>query len=119
VDERSIVREQPAVAFIGNVKEYGTGFPILTLARPDDGLLDVCIIPCRDRRELAEMLLLVATGEHPLHEKVIYVRGRSVGVESSESVPVQLDGDAAGHTPVEIEILPGLVPFLVPAISLP
>jgi diacylglycerol kinase (ATP) len=119
VDNTTILRDEPAVAFIGNIKEYGTGFPILVRARPDDGLLDICIIPCRDRRELAEMLLLVATGEHPLHEKVIYVCGRSVRVESTQAVPVQLDGDAAGHTPVQIEILPGRVPFLVPAFSLP
>jgi diacylglycerol kinase family enzyme len=115
VDGKTIAKNIPAVAFIGNVKEYGTGFPILTEARPDDGLLDVCVIPCRNRRELAEILLLVATGEHARREGVIYLKGRHVHVDSAAPVPVQVDGDSAGHTPLEIDLLPKRVPFLVPA----
>jgi diacylglycerol kinase (ATP) len=115
VDGKKVASDLPAIAVIGNVKEYGTGFPILTEARPDDGLLDVCVMPCRDRKELAEILMLVATGEHPLREDVVYVKGRSVTVDSDMPVPVQIDGDSAGHTPLHVELLPNRVPFLVPA----
>jgi diacylglycerol kinase family enzyme len=111
------MRDTPAIAVIGNVKEYGTGFPILTQARPDDGLLDLCAMPCRDRKELAEILLLIASGEHPLREDVVYVKGRSVIVESATPVPVQVDGDSAGHTPLKIEMVKERVPFLVPSAS--
>lgn len=114
VDGKMVLRDSPAVAFIGNIKEYGTGFPILTEARPDDGLLDVCVIPCRNRRELAEILLLIATGEHARREGVIYLKGKQIHVDSTIPVPVQVDGDSAGHTPLEIDLLPRRVPFLVP-----
>ncbi len=114
VDGRVVLADAPAVAFVGNVPEYGTGLPILTRALADDGLLDVCALPCRDLRELAEVLLAVATGDHELREGVVYTRGRRVRVTSSAAVPVQADGDAAGFTPVEIDVLPGRVPFLVP-----
>ena len=115
VDGRTILTDTPAVAFVGNVSEYGTGLPILTHAVPDDGLLDVCVLPCRDLRELAEVLLLMTAGEHPLREGVVYTRGRRVRVTSAEPVAVQADGDAAGFTPVDIGVLPGRVPFLAPA----
>jgi diacylglycerol kinase (ATP) len=115
VDGQVVLTDTPAVAFLGNVPEYGTGLPILTRAVPDDGLLDVCAIPCRDLRELAEVLLLVATGEHPLREGVVYARGRHFRVTAPEPVPVQADGDPAGFTPVEVDVLPGRVPFLMPA----
>ena len=115
VDDRRVATDVPAVAFVGNVPEYGTGLPILTGAVPDDGLLDVCVIPCRDLRGLAEVLLAVATGEHPQREGVVYTRGKRVRVTSAVAVPVQADGDSAGFTPVEIDVLPGRVPFLVPA----
>ena len=98
VDGRAVLSDEPAIAFIGNVPEYGTGLPILTRAVPDDGLLDVCAIPCRDLRELAEVLLVVATGEHALREGVVYTRGRRVHVASAAAVPVQADGDSAGFT---------------------
>ena len=116
VDGRTVQAGEPSVVFVGNVSEYGTGLPILTRAVPDDGLLDVCALPCRDLRDLAEVLLLMTAGEHPLREGVAYTRGRRVRVTSAAGpVAAQVDGDAAGFTPAEIDVLPGRVPFLVPS----
>jgi diacylglycerol kinase family enzyme len=115
VDGQRIASDLPALVFIGNVKEYGTGLPILTQARPDDGLLDVCVMPCRDVRDIAELLLLLTTGEHPQREGVVYIRGTHITVESPTPVPMQIDGDFAGYTPLVVDILPAAVPFLVPA----
>ena len=117
VDEREVFAAAPAVAFVGNVAEYGTGFPILPKARPDDGLLDVCVIPCRSPLDLAHYFLRAAAGEHLQEENVVYVRrparaDRDAG--SDDPVPVQVDGDAAGHTPVAIDLLPVRLPFIVP-----
>jgi len=97
VDGREVFSSRPAVAFVGNVAEYGTGFPILPKARPDDGLLDVCVIPCSSPFDLARFFLLSTTGEHPQEEGVVYLRGRHVTIDSpGKRVPVQVDGDAAG-----------------------
>jgi diacylglycerol kinase (ATP) len=114
LDGREIFPEGQALAFIGNLAEYGTGFPVTPFARPDDGLLDVCVLPCRSRSELIQMFLLAAAGEHVRAEGVVYQRGRHVRIESPVSVPIQLDGDPAGHTPVEIDLLAVRVPFIVP-----
>ena len=115
VDGRTVLADLPAIAFVGNVAEYGIGLPILTRAVPDDGLLDVCAIPCGDLRTLTEVLLAVADGEHPLREDVVYLRGTTVRVTAAEPVPVQVDGDPAGFTPLDVTVLPARVPFLVPA----
>jgi diacylglycerol kinase family enzyme len=115
VDGRAVIENTPAIAIIGNVKEYGTGFPILTEAIPTDGLLDVCVMPCQDWRDLTRILMLVATGEHAMDEDVIYTQGKSICVTSPERVPVQADGDSAGFTPLDIKLHPRQIPFLVPA----
>ena len=115
VDDKPIARDLPAIAFVGNVKEYGTGFPLLPHARPDDGLLDVCVLPCRTPQEAVRHFLYAAAGEHLLGEGVAYAKGKQIRVESSEPVPVQIDGEAAGHTPVEIKLTAIRVPFIVPA----
>jgi diacylglycerol kinase (ATP) len=117
VDGRVVFPSAPAIAFVGNVAEYGTGFPILPKARPDDGLFDVCVLPCRNRGDMLKFFLQATTGEHLMEEGVVYVKGRSVRIESAASekpVPVQVDGDPAGHTPVEIDLLPVRLPFIVP-----
>ena len=114
LDGREIFPQAPALAFVGNLAEYGTGFPILPHARPDDGLLDVCVVPCRSRSELLRLFLQAAAGEHTGVEGVVYRKGRRVRIESPVAVPVQVDGDAAGHTPLEIDLLPVRLPFIVP-----
>jgi diacylglycerol kinase family enzyme len=64
VDGKSIFGPAAGMVFIGNVAEYGTGSPELPLARSDDGLLDVCVLPSASRVHLLRLALLVATGDH-------------------------------------------------------
>lgn len=113
VDGERVFGGRPAVAFVGNVKEYGTGFEILPLAKSDDELLDVCVLPANRPQELIGHFLAAATGEHIHGEGVVYVKGRRVRVTSPEPVAVQADGDPAGWTPVEMELLRRRVGFLI------
>jgi diacylglycerol kinase (ATP) len=115
VDGKTLCRDLPSFAFVGNVKEYGTGFPILPYALPDDGLLDVCVLPCANRVEALHQFMRAASGEHVAGEGAIYAKGKRVKVDSAEQVPVQIDGEAAGHTPLTCELLPVRLPFIVPA----
>jgi len=115
VDGREVFANRPAMAFVGNIREYGAGFPVLPYARPDDGLLDVCVLPCGSKMELIRLFLQAAAGEHTLSPDAVYVRAReNVRIDSEAPVPVQVDGDPAGTTPVEFTLLPVRVPFIVP-----
>ncbi len=116
VDGKTVARKMPAVAFVGNVKEYGTGFPILPMARADDGLLDVCVLPCANQKDLLFHLMRAVAGEHLQAEGAVYLKGKHVRVEAATPVPVQIDGDAAGYTPAEIDLLPERLAFIVPAL---
>jgi diacylglycerol kinase (ATP) len=112
VDGHRVFKSAPAVAFVGNVKEYGTGFEILPQAKSDDELLDVCVLPARTPGDLIKHFLLAAAGEHLQGEGVVYVKGKRVRVTSPAAVAVQADGDPAGYTPVDIELLKTRVVFL-------
>jgi YegS/Rv2252/BmrU family lipid kinase len=113
-DGQRVFGPKQGFAFVGNIAEYGTGFPILPHAKSDDGLLDVCAIPCSDPKELVNVFLRAAAGEHLGMEGVAYLKAKHIRIESPTPVPVQLDGDEAGHTPLEIDLLPVRVPFIVP-----
>jgi len=114
VDGKKVFKRAPAVALVGNIAEYGTGFPILPQARPDDQLLDVCVMPASSWRHLVQLFLSAAAGEHVTQEGVVYVKGRDIRIDSSKPVPVQVDGEPAGQTPVDIDLLPCRIPFIVP-----
>jgi len=115
VDGRRVFETAPALALVGNVREYGTGFAMLPMARSDDGLLDVCVMPCGSRRELVGLFLSAATGRHVRRKGVVYARGKRIEIESAQALPVQVDGEAAGFTPLRIDLLPWRIPFIVRA----
>jgi diacylglycerol kinase family enzyme len=116
VDGRQVFGPEPGIVFVGNLPEYGTGFPVLPDARADDGVLDVCVLPCKSVPDLMVLFLQAAVGEHLRAKGVAYAKGTHVRVVApgGELVPIQVDGDPAGHTPVDIDLLPIRLPFIVP-----
>jgi diacylglycerol kinase (ATP) len=104
----------PAMAVVANLDVYGTGFPMAVHARPDDGLLDLCVLPMRSLFDVVEVAANAFVGEHLLREGVVYARGKSVRIESADRVAVQVDGDAFGFTPLDVRIRPERIPFITP-----
>lgn len=115
VDGRRVFGPSPGVVMIANLPEYGTGFPILPKASGDDGLLDVCVFPARTPFDVAKVVLLSTTGHHLTLDGVVATTGRQVQVQAEHSIPVQIDGDAAGQTPVTAELMSIRLRFVVPS----
>jgi len=106
--------DEPALVFVGNVPRYAIGLRILREARWDDGLLDLCIFRCAHRGQLMEHAFWTWLNWHVEHPRVTYKQVKHVRLESDEPLPIQSDGDPAGHLPAEIEIVPGAVNLLLP-----
>jgi len=87
-------RMRPAVAFVGNVKEYGTGFEILPAARSDDELLDVCVLPAGSARELIGHFMAAFAGVAPARRR----RGVCEG-KAGERTVAGAGGGAGGWGP--------------------
>jgi diacylglycerol kinase family enzyme len=113
VDGQNIF-EQQGMAFVANIPEYGTGFPLLPHAEGDDGLLDVCCVPCRNRLDVIKFFLSAAGDTHTASAGTISLRGRHVRIDSVPPALVQIDGDPAGSTPLDVRLLPFRIPFVVP-----
>jgi diacylglycerol kinase (ATP) len=113
-DDEEVFPSAPAVALVANISEYGTGFPLAPHARPDDGMLDICVIPVNSPMDAVQKFLHAAAGEHLLIEGVVYCRAKQIEILSPEPAPIQIDGDPAGYTPARINLLPTRLPFIVP-----
>ena len=114
-DDEEIFASAPAIALVANISEYGTGFPLAPHARPDDGMLDICVVPVQSPVDALHKFLHAAAGELLSIEGVVYTRGKKIEIRSPQQVPIQIDGDPAGHTPAYINLLPIRLPFVVPA----
>ncbi len=93
------------------------GMKLCPEAIPDDGLFDVLILGDLSKADLAANLHKTYRGTHLSHPKVELLRGKSVSVEADDQLPVQLDGEQPGTTPVQFELIPSALRLRVPARS--
>jgi diacylglycerol kinase (ATP) len=91
------------------------GMKITPDAEPDDGLFDVLLIGDITKTELVRVMPKLYRGTHLPHPKGEVLRGTSVTIEADEPMPVQLDGEQPGTTPVSFEIVPNAVRLRVPS----
>lgn len=98
---------QGCLVVLTNLPAYALGLPIAPGARDNDGLIDVHLFQQGSAFQLARYLYSIGTGQHEQLRDVVCARASRVRLESQTAVPLQVDGDPAGHTPAEIRVLPG------------
>jgi diacylglycerol kinase (ATP) len=91
---------------IGNGRFYGGPFSLFRYAKNDDGLLDLLIFKHQSYVDIFRYLQGVLIGNHMDLPDIEYRRVTSAQVLSDQPVPVELDGDIAGATPVHFAIAP-------------
>jgi diacylglycerol kinase (ATP) len=100
---------------VANGRFFGGGMQICPEASPDDGLLDVLTIGDVTKRDLVMTMPKIYRGTHLPHPKAELLRGATIRIESGEMLPVQLDGEQPGTTPMRIDVLPRSFRLRVPA----
>lgn len=104
VEVDGALQDEPAGwVLVSNVIGYGALFRLSPSRRLDDGLYEVYLFPRATRRALLAYGLRGLLRRLP-GGSVKMVRARHVRVTAAEPVPVEVDGDPGGDTPVEIEV---------------
>jgi len=88
--------------------------PIAPESSVSDGLLDICIFAPRNLPDVAAVLWKVASRRYRGDERMLYLQAREIRIEADPPVIKQIDGDAAGMTPLHAHVVPGGVHVLVP-----
>jgi diacylglycerol kinase (ATP) len=99
---------------VANGRYLGGGMMLCPDAEPDDGLFDVLLIGDITKADLMLTLPKIYRGTHLPHPKAELLRGTSVSVDSESPLPIQLDGEQPGTTPVKFELVPRALRLRVP-----
>jgi YegS/Rv2252/BmrU family lipid kinase len=91
---------------VGNTEFHNGGMRLCPGALPDDGLFDVLLIGNVTKVDLARNLHKLYRGTFLPHPRAELLRGSTVTVESDEPLPIELDGEQPGTTPVTFEVVP-------------
>ncbi len=75
-------------------------------ASPDDGRFDVVLIGDFSKAEFVTTFPKIYRGRHVSHRKVEVVRAQALRVDAPAPLPVVLDGEQPGTTPVRFEVVP-------------
>ncbi len=115
VDGKQVFARAPALAIVAK-RCPSTAWDSLFLpdARPDDRRLDVCVMPCSDRKALFEIAMLAAAGEHIAMDGVVMAGGSASTSCRPRKCRFNSMVTPSVTTPLHIELLDRRVGFIVP-----
>ncbi len=108
------VRGRILMIIIGNSQLYGGMVKMTAHAVVDDGLLDVCVIKGRSMLTAPLRLFSVFTRNYNRDPKVAYFKATHIEIQGKKKLPIQVDGDFLGRSPMKFEIVPRSLRVLVP-----
>jgi YegS/Rv2252/BmrU family lipid kinase len=90
------------------------GMWVAPQASPEDGSFDVVLIGAFSKAEFATTFPKIYRGTHVSHAKVEIIRARELRVDAAMPLPIVLDGEQPGTTPVRFELVPSALRVRVP-----
>ena len=78
-------------------------FKVFSKAKNDDGLLDVMVFDKQKPGEIIKYVSSIALGMSDKASGIHYIQSREIQVTSDNDVPVEVDGELAGKTPIEFK----------------
>lgn len=98
---------------ISNARFFGSGLCIAPDALLDDGKFDVVILGNVTVRDYLMNLRNLKKGKKLSHPGISYHKADEIKIFSPDgSIPVDMDGELAGYTPVTYSVLPGKIDFI-------
>ncbi len=99
---------------VSNYQLYGRFWRLSPEAKIDDGLLDVVVMEGYGFRSSLKHLALITLRQHVRDPEVHIFRARRLKIETRDPMPVHLDAENIGFTPLEIEVVPKSLKIILP-----
>jgi len=113
IDGRQM-RTRAILMLISNAQLYARYVRAAPQARLDDGLLDICIFKGYGFPSTVHHAVTALSGHHLSDPQVEYRQARRVAIRTANPMPVQVDGDPIGTTPMEFAVVPRALNVIVP-----
>jgi len=113
------VRQRMIMLVANNIQLYGGWIKMAPEALLDDGWLDVYTFRGRDPLRTFWRGLRLLIDRRAQVPQISCFRARRTTVVTGRRLPVQVDGDTIGYTPVAIQVVPAALNLLVPSCAPP
>jgi diacylglycerol kinase (ATP) len=103
------------LVMVFKIRNYGGLFQIDAIKEPDSGKFEICVFRGGTLPEMLWYSLAMIVQKIRLLPDVTCLSGKNITIESMDDpVPVEVDGDYFGTTPVQITMKPAHVPIIIP-----
>jgi YegS/Rv2252/BmrU family lipid kinase len=109
------VQVKALIVAVANTSQFGNGAIIAPFARPDDGVLDICVI--RDVNAFHAILDLpkLFTGHLSKSDYYEFYQAKQIEVIRPEPAPIHVDGEPLdGDKIINVKILPKALSVIIP-----
>jgi YegS/Rv2252/BmrU family lipid kinase len=116
IDGNEVIDGPLNLAAVVNALYAGGGMMLSPNAQLDDGKLDVVAACGLTRANVVRELSRIHAGGHVTNPKVSIKQGRIVRIETfspKDAMPVEVDGNVRGQTPVQFQVMPAALRFVV------
>ena len=100
-------------ACMANGKFFGSGLCIAPDAKIDDGIAEIVLIGKVGIWDYLTKIPLLKKGKKINHPEVYYKKAMSCMIESQTPMPIDIDGEFVGHTPLKMVMKQKMVKILV------
>ncbi len=111
-----VLCEDAQYVIVGNCTYSAGFFPSTPLAKPNDGLLDVCAVERLHPLKIAYLAVAVWHPSFIRDRDIHYRQGQHIVVTpvGDAEVPMHLDGESAGSVPAEFRVAPHAFQVIAP-----
>ena len=116
IEADGVVHEtHAAIVLVANCGELIPGvLPIHAAIRPDDGVFDIAIFDAATMGQALRLVWRLFQRQPHADPGISFLRASRVAITTEPVLPVQADGEAAGTTPLTVELLPRALHVLAP-----
>jgi diacylglycerol kinase (ATP) len=113
LDDGSVERLQALNVIVASGRTAAGGYQVAPQANPEDGLLDVLVIPYAPLLDLAYIAARLLAGDYHHTEQVLYRQARQVRVDSRPGMWFSIDGDLLTNEPIQFTVMPQALRVIV------
>ena len=101
------------IAAAGNGRFMGGKMCLFPRARLDDGLLELLLVRQMPKTRVLRLFSKVYDGTVLEVPEACYRQAKSVSLRPAQPLQLEVDGELPGFTPLNLRLLPGILPLLV------
>lgn len=112
--DQGVLRDRLLMAVVSNGQLYGRVWRLAPQARMDDGLLDAAIMIGHRWPSTVKHIVGLTFGQHVKDPDFHLYRTAHLSLSAKEALPVHVDAETIGVTPVEIDVVPNTLDIIIP-----